>query len=125
MVKLWFDLAKDALHISNQQQNVISEHHRAYLVLSSGAVAICRNVPFNGMVGWETMYAAMPTCTLVDTTSSAAQRPAAMVTGSGGNLWFCEQDGPRDERLGVNIHKQRTRHVSGCGKRTIEVYLVA
>jgi len=33
----------------------------AYLVLSSGAVAICLNVPFNGIVGWDTMYAAILT----------------------------------------------------------------
>jgi hypothetical protein len=60
-------------------------------VSSSSDVAICLNVPFNGMVGWETMYAATPAWTPVDTTSSAAQRPAAtsaMVFDV--DLWFCE-----------------------------------
>ena len=44
---------------------------------SSGAVAICLNVPLRGIVGWETMYAATPTWTPVDTTSSVAQSAAA------------------------------------------------
>lgn len=48
-----------------------------YFVWSSGAVAICLNVPLRGMVGWETMYAATPTWTPVDTTSSVAQSAAA------------------------------------------------
>jgi hypothetical protein len=59
---------------------------RTYFVWSSGAVAICLKVPFKGTVGWETMYAAIPTWTPVDTTSSVAQSAAAtsaMIVGVG------------------------------------------
>jgi hypothetical protein len=40
--------------------DLCKEQGLTYLVFSSFDVAICLNVPFNGMVGWETMYAATP-----------------------------------------------------------------
>jgi hypothetical protein len=61
MVRLWFDLEREALDLGQLPGKTCSGDEVIYLVWSSGAVAICLNVPFKGMEGWETMYAAMPT----------------------------------------------------------------
>jgi hypothetical protein len=103
MVRLWFDLARDDLFSGQLPETTCVEFRVMYLVWSSGAVAICLNVPFKGIVGCETMYAAMPTWTPVETTSSAAHKPAAtsaMVIDDG-NVWLYE----RYTDPGMNILK--------------------
>jgi len=56
-------------------------------VLSSEDVAIWLNVAFRGIVGFDTMYAPIPTCAVVLTTSSTAHAAAAIsaiVVATGG-----------------------------------------